>query len=287
MSAVRWRAVVVCLAVVWLGLPGAALAQSTESPASDTSASSSPSASSSGSSSSSASESKNDERGLAVLAVLVAGAAAGALMWLVWGDRTNARNAQVKLARLGMTSTEGDTKVLAQASPSGAAVGAAAGVEPLKIVGPSGGVSVGAKSGEYVAKRGDSEVDASWTIDPPKVAGLVVSSTADHPRVQVEGIMAGKATLTATNALKPDPVTVTLDVADPAPSGSSATFLVLGAGVGAAVVALVSIGIAGGLAFVGKLNSETIAVILGAGVGAGAAAAAGRGSQTPVADASK
>jgi hypothetical protein len=222
--------------------------------------------------------------GLAAGSMLLAAFGILAVVFLVHHDRSGARKAQLEALRLGAeSSVQGEALASAAQAEAAAAQAEAAAAGRVSIKATDTTLEVGKLSNELIFMVGEVETAATWGVDP---AGRVtfVPAGGQHSRVQVKGVTEGPADVHASTPTATGPahhsITVTKAKVDP----KGLTFLVLGSGIGAYVIAVVAVALTAALGFVGKLNSETIAVVLGTAVGAGATAAATKTGQSPAAD---
>ena len=234
--------------------------------------------------------------GLALAAMMLAALGILALTYVVHFDRTGAREAQLQALRLGASPTaQGEqlTAAAAQAAALGpvAAVAAlaaepaaasAAAAKPA-ISGTDTVVEVGALSKDLVLSVGTVETPGTWGADPEGIV-TIVPAGGQHSRVLVKGVKAGTAKVHASSPGTPGVAEYRIAVVEPKADPKAVTFLVLGSGIGAVVIALIAVGLTAALGFVDKLSTETIAVVLGAAVGAGATAAATRSGQARAAE---
>jgi len=197
---------------------------------------------------------------LAVLALLFG--AAGVLIVVVFlaKDRAGTRATFADAVAAGQYVTGVGEAASGVAAP-GALLARMAGVaaEVPEIEGP-GEVVVGTAAA-FVAKVGDNEAIATWTVDPPAAAEL---PAGDTNRLLLVARQPGPFKLTAKvggEASEPKQVN-----ARPA-SAKASVLPFLGAGWGGVVVGIVIASITAALGFAHALSTDAVATILGALVG--------------------
>lgn len=222
--------------------------------------------------------------GLAAFAILV-------LSILVTWDRLDARKRQGRALALGVAATSLGETILAVSPSSHTQIAAAAApggptLDPLAVKGVAGPIAVGAAV-TLSSWRGGANVPANWALAATDVVELQAAGAPPHQSVKIRGVKEGVAHLVVGDMQGTDQATVAITV-EPAKTQETATspivFRLLGSGIGAGIIALVSLGLVGGLAFIGDLDIATISALLGVGVGTGAAIAANRSGDSAAGD---